>query len=115
MSEQHVSGDPAKAVLEKLLGWLPGWLGVVLIILVGIAAIVVGVIQPTVSAGFIAFGVAAIASSILAWWSGAKSEPQVNPFEPSFGGLVTNVDGWVWLVVFGLFLAASIIAILTRA
>lgn len=111
MSGQHFSSDPAKAMLERLLGWLPGWLGFVLIILAGVAAIVVGAIQSSV--GFIAFGVAAIASSILAWWSGAKSEPRANPFDRSFGGIVSQVDGWVWLVVFGLFLAASIIAIVT--
>lgn len=111
MSGQQVSSDPAKAMLERLLGWLPGWLGFVLIILAGVAAIIVGAIQSSI--GFVAFGVAAIASSGLAWWSGAKSEPRANPFDRSFGGIVSNVDGWVWLVVFGLFLAAAIITIVT--
>lgn len=113
MSGQQVSSDPAKAMLERLLGWLPGWLGFVLIILAGIAAIVVGIIGTNVKAGFIAFGIAAIASSGLAWWSGAKSEPRANPFDRSFGGIVSQVDGWVWLVVFGLFLVAAIITIVT--
>jgi hypothetical protein len=109
---KQATSDPAGALMERILGWLPGWLGFVLIILAGVAAIVVGIATP--SAGFIAFGVAAIASSILAWWSGAKSTPEINPFEKSFGGTVSGVDGWVWLVVFGLFVVASIIAIVTR-
>jgi len=106
------TANPANTFFERIMGWLPGWLGFVLIILAGVAAIVVGAITP--SAGFIAFGIAAIASSILAWWSGAKSTPQINPFEKSFGGLVSGVDGWVWLIVFGLFVVASIVAIVTR-
>jgi uncharacterized membrane protein HdeD (DUF308 family) len=115
MSGQNATDNPANSLLERLLGWLPGWLGFVLIILAGVAAIVVGAIaQPNPNAGFIAFGVAAIASSILAWWSGAKSEPRANPFDRSFGGIVSNVDGWVWLVVLGLFGAAVVVAILTR-
>jgi vacuolar-type H+-ATPase subunit I/STV1 len=109
---KQVASDPVKGLMERVLGWLPVWLGFVLIIVAGIAAFIVGIV--TTSAGFIAFGVAAIASAILAWWSGAKSEPQINPFEPSFGGSVSKVDGWVWLVVFGLFLVASIIAIVAR-
>ncbi len=107
----QVSSDPAKAMLERLLGWLPAWLGFALIILAGVAAIVVGAMQST--PGLIAFGVAAIASSILAWWAGGKSEPRANPFDRSFGGTVSNIDGWVWLVIFGLFVVAVIIAIVT--
>lgn len=103
----------ANSLLERLLGWLPGWLGFVLIILAGVAAIVVGIATGTKTAGFVAFGVAAIASAGLAWWSGAKSEPRVNPFDRSFGGVVSQLDGWVWLVVFGLFVIASLVAIFT--
>ena len=65
---RQAAANPTQALFERILGWLPDWLGFVLIILAGVAAIVVGAIQP--SAGLIAFGVAAIASSALAWWSG---------------------------------------------
>jgi hypothetical protein len=108
------ASNPSQKILERLLGWLPAWLGFMLIIAAGAAAIVVGAISNPVSAGLIAFGVAAIASSILAWWAGGKSEPRVNPFEKSFGGVVSNIDGWVWLVIFGLFVVAALIAIFTR-
>ena len=102
------STNPGNAIFERLLGWLPAWLGFVLIIAAGIAAIVVGAIQG--SAGLIAFGVAAIASAALAWWAGARSEPRANPFDRSFGGVVSRLDGWVWLVILGLFVAALLIA-----
>lgn len=111
MSGQNATSDPSQALLERLLGWLPAWLGFVLIIAAGIAAIVVGAILPKV--GLIAFGVAAILSSALAWWQGASSEPRVNPFDQSFGGVVSKIDGWAWLVVFGLFVVAAIITIVT--
>jgi hypothetical protein len=40
-----------------------------------------------------------------------RSEPRVNPFDQSFGGVVSRLDGWVWLMVFGLFVIASLVAI----
>lgn len=101
----------ARRILERLLGWLPAWLGFGLIVVAGIAAIVVGAITP--DAGLIAFGVAAIAAAGLAWWSGAKSEPRIDPFGRSFGGFVSGLDDWVWLVIFGLFVVALIIALVT--
>ena len=98
--------------LSKILGWLPGWLGFVLIILAGISGILVGTLA-TPSPGLVAFGVAAIASSILAWSTGATSTPRANPFKRSFGGVVENLKPWVWLVVFVLFLIAVLIAVFT--
>jgi len=105
------ASNSSQAIFEKILGWLPAWLGFILIIAAGAAAIIVGAISNPVSAGLIAFGVAAIASSILAWWAGGKSEPRGNPFDKSFGGVVSGIDGWVWLVIFGLFVVAVIIAV----
>lgn len=107
MTERSAT-NAGNAFLERVLGWLPAWLGFVLIILAGIAAIVVGAIQG--SGGLIAFGVAAIVSAGLAWWQGASSSPRVNPFDRSFGGVVSKIDGWAWLVIFGLFVVALIIA-----
>ena len=105
--------SPMSGLLERLLGWLPAWLGFALIIIAGIAVAVVAIITNTKVAGFVAFGVAAVVSSILAWWSGGKSEPRGNPFDRSFGGVVSRIDGWVWLVIFGLFLVAALITIFT--
>jgi hypothetical protein len=97
-------------IFEKLLAWLPGWLGFVLILLAGILAIIFGA-AVTPSAGLVAFGIAAIASAALAWYSGATSTPRVNPLEKSFGGTVQRMEGRIWLVIFGLFVIAALIAI----
>ncbi|MDQ3896448.1 MAG: hypothetical protein M3326_04195 [Actinomycetota bacterium] len=89
---------------------IPAWIGFVLIILAGAAAIAVGAaVGP---GGLVPFGVAAIASAIVAWVSGARSTPRVNPFEKSWGATVKDIDGWAWAVVFLLFAAAVVIALL---
>lgn len=98
MASQHASTLPST---DSLLNRIPNWVGFGLIIVVGIVAIVVGALAP--SAGFIAYGVAAIASSIIAWASGARSRPNVG--WKKFGGTVSGVDGWAWLVIFLLFAA----------
>lgn len=101
----------SNGVLKPLLGWIPNWLGFGLIILAGLLALFYGfVITP--SAGLVAFGVAAVTSALLAWTAGGTSTPRVNPGDKSFGGTVANIDGWVWLVIFGLFVAALLIALL---
>jgi hypothetical protein len=107
------SGSPMSGILERALGWLPAWLGFVFIMLAGVVAAIGGVVTGTKPAAFVAFGVAAVVSAALGWWSGAKSEPRVDPFKGSFGGVVSRVDGWVWLVVFGLFVVVAIVAIVT--
>jgi hypothetical protein len=104
MSTQQSSALPSA---DSLLDRIPNWVGFGLIILVGILAIIFGGLER--SPGLIAFGVAAIASSILAWANGARSRPDVG--WKKFGGTVKNIDGWVWVVVFLLFAAAVAIAV----
>jgi hypothetical protein len=105
------ASDPGKALLERMLGWLPAWLGFALIGLAGVLAIVFGIMQS--SPGLIAFGVAAIISAGIAWWAGGRGEPSVNPFDKSFGAVISRLDGWQWLVVFGSFVVAIIITVVT--
>ena len=99
---------------KKLLGWIPDWVGFGLIILAGLVAIGFGAFGKPTSIGLIAFGVAAIASAILAWVNGGTSTPKIDPFGKSFGGTVDNIDGWAWLVVFGLFVVALAIALVEK-
>ena len=90
---------------------VPPWLGFVLIIIVGIAAIIFGAVAfAPANAGFIAFGVWAIVSSVLAWATGATSAPSTD----NFGGVVTNLKWWVWLIVAVLFVGAAVIAFTVR-
>ena len=88
---------------------VPNWVGFGLIILAGAAAIIVGAAAG--AARLVPFGIAAIASAIVAWWSGARSTPRVNPFEKSWGGTVKAVEGSAWAIVFLLFAVALVIGL----
>ncbi|MPZ48134.1 MAG: hypothetical protein GEU75_02285 [Dehalococcoidia bacterium] len=92
-------------------GFIPNWVGFGLAIAAGVACIIVGAMQPY--AGLIAIGAAAVISSIIAWVSGAKSTPSVNPFKKSFGATIKEIEMIPWLIIFGLFVVAVLIAILT--
>jgi hypothetical protein len=107
------ASNPVNSIWERILGWLPAWLGFVLVIGAGVVLIVAGIIGNTERPGFIAFGIAAIASAVIAWWSGAKAEPRVNPFEGSFGAVVSRIEQVPWLIIFGLFLIAVLVTIFT--
>lgn len=100
------------AIGQTLLGWIPEWVGFTLIILAGAAAIVVGAMQT--DAGFIGFGVAAVASAVIAWVSGATSKPRVGISSRSFGGTVDRIAMVPWIVIFALFFAAVVIGLVTR-
>lgn len=95
-------------VLERILGWVPAWVGFALIILAGALAIIFGAIDSAV--GLISIGVWAIASAIIAWISGATSSPRVNPFKRSFGGVVSEIPQVPWLIIAVLLVVAIILA-----
>ena len=97
---------------SKILGWLPGWVGFAFALLAGIAAFVVGIINS--SAGLIAFGVAAIISVILAWISGARATPRVDPFKKSFGAVIEGLDSITSVIIIALFVIAIVISIVAR-
>ena len=99
-------------IAQTLLGWIPDWVGFTLIILAGAVSIVVGVIQS--DPGFIAFGVAAVVSAIIAWVSGATSKPKIGISSRSFGGTVEGISTVPWVVIFGLFVVAVVIGVATR-
>lgn len=94
--------------LERLLGWLPAWLGFAMIIAAGVLAIVFGSLNASV--GLIAIGAWALVSAVIAWAAGAKSSPRANPFKRSFGGVVTRVPQIPWLIIAGLLVVAVILA-----
>lgn len=99
-----------RGVFGSILGWVPNWVGFGLIILAGIVAFIYGV-AITPSAGLVAFGLAAVISAIVAWVVGGRSSPRINPIGKSFGGTLDHIDGWAWLVVFGLFLVAVLVTV----
>jgi len=78
----------------------------------GAVSIVMGAIKE--DAGFIAFGVAPVASAIIAWVSGTTSKPKIGISSRSFGGTVERVPMIPWLDVFGRFVVAVVLGVATR-
>ena len=97
---------------KSILGWLPAWVGFGFAILAGVVMIVMGAITPSV--GLIAFGVAAVVASILAWVAGGKATPEANPLEKSFGASIDGLESWTTVIIIALFVIAIIIAIVAR-
>ena len=64
--------------IGKLLSWIPGWLGFLALIIVGVAMAVNGAANPNLdyanSIGFIIFGICATAVGIFSWVLGTTSE-----------------------------------------
>ena len=105
LTRMNATTSPA---LERILGWLPAWLGFVLIIAAGAASIIFGAMDEV--AGLISVGAWAVVSAVIAWVSGATSSPRVNPFKRSFGGVASEIPQVAWLVIAGLFVIALVLA-----
>jgi len=104
---------PGKSFWDSILGWLPAWLGFVLGLAAGLILIVIGIVGDTERAGLIAFGVAALASVGIAWWSGSRQEPRIKPKEKSLGAYLSRIEQIPWLIILGLFVIAVIIVLAT--
>jgi len=92
-------------------GFIPNWVGFGLAIVVGVVCVIAGAMEEY--AGLIAIGAAALISTAIAWVSGAKSTPDVNPFKKSFGATMKEIEQVPWLIIFGLFAVAVVIAVVT--
>ena len=113
MSGQQTATGPARldpGSFERLLGWLPAWLGFALIALAG---------SSRSSSGSCS---RARASSP----SGSRPSPaRASPGGPADGAshaatrrqelraVISRLDGWQWLVIFGLFVVAIIVTVVT--
>ena len=100
--------DNGNGFFSKIFGWLPGGGGFAIALLAGLAAIIAGISNK--SAGLIAFGAAAIISVILAWISGARAEPRIDPFKDSFGAVIDGLDSITSVIIIALFIIALVIA-----
>jgi hypothetical protein len=108
----------AVAVLVTILkSKLPAWLGFVLMLAACVVAIVGGAVTNNYKA--IPLGVAGVIGTILAWVTGAKSNPATNPDLPddgtsssrpddpdTLGGVASNVGWWAWLIIAALVIGA---------
>jgi hypothetical protein len=89
---------------------LPAWLGFIFMGAVSILIIVVGVVGK--SYRFAPLGVAALASTGIAWVSGAISQPQGD--DDTLGGTSDNIPGWAWIVIAVLMVAGIVIGLVLK-
>jgi hypothetical protein len=101
----------AVAILMTILkSKVPAWLGFILMLATSLAAVVGGAATKNLKA--IPLGVAGIIGTIIAWATGATSNPATNPDLPgdgdpsrggdsadTLGGMARNIRWWVWLII----------------
>lgn len=100
-----------KELINRLLGFIPSWLGFVFLLAAGVALLVGGIL--TKMPGLIAFGAATVLAGAIAWIAGAVARPTLSFSPKGFGGSVAQVPDPAWIVIFLLFVAASLVAIFT--
>ena len=101
--------------LDKLLSWLPGWLGFLLLIIVGLLMLIHGAADPlgiglshTSTVGFIIFGAVAILLGAFSWIAGGTSTPKGKAGKVGIEVAFSDLPWWAWLVD-GLVLAGGIV------
>jgi hypothetical protein len=113
MNAPAPSSSPVSGIWERILGWLPAWLGFVIIIGIGVILVILGITANSERVGLLAWGIAMITSGAIAWWSASKAEPRGNPFDRSFGAVLSRIEQLPWLIILALFLVAVIVTIVT--
>ncbi|HUP20564.1 MAG TPA: hypothetical protein VM778_11495 [Gemmatimonadota bacterium] len=99
--------------LSKFLSWIPGWVGFLLLILVGVAMTINGLVNknltPDNELGFILFGITAVVIGAFSWIAGATSE--IKGRVGKVGALVEVKDmpWWAWLVDIALVIVSVVI------
>jgi hypothetical protein len=88
-------------------------LGFVAGLLIGVIAIFVGIRTPP-HVWQIAFGVWALVSVILAWFSGASAAPGGNPFKQKLQATFKNVPDWAWWIIAIGLVVVVIVAVVVR-
>ena len=76
--------------IVNLAGFLAG-------LVIGVIAIVFGIGNG--QAWAVAFGVWALGSVVLAWFSGASARPGGNPFEKKLEAVFKDVPDWAWWII----------------
>jgi|SoiMethySBSTD1v2_1073268.scaffolds.fasta_scaffold3830787_1 hypothetical protein len=106
---------------KKLLAWIPGWLGFLLLIIVGVAMFLHGSVNPLGAnldhanrAGFIIFGLAAALVGVVSWVAGATSK--IDGRVGTVGVLVSAKDLpiWAWLADVGTVVLAIVLFVVIR-
>lgn len=85
---------------KQFLSWIPGWLGFLLLIIVGIVMVIVGIVAspPEAKLGFIDFGICAAVVGAFSWIAGGTSEIKGRVGKVGVKVAVTDMPWWAWLV-----------------
>lgn len=88
--------------LSKFLSWIPGWLGFLLLILVGLAMTINGLanpgLDPVNKLGFIVFGICAVLVGTFSWIAGGTSKIKGREGKVGVRVAAGDMPWWAWVV-----------------
>lgn len=100
------------------LSWIPGWLGFLLLILVGLAMTINGLANSDLDSvnklGFILFGITAILIGVFSWIAGATSKITGREGTVGVRVAVTDMPWWAWLVNIGILTISVVIFLIAK-
>lgn len=103
---------------STFLSWIPGWLGFLLLILVGVAMVINGIANPNLDAtnqlGFIDFGICAVVVGVVSWIAGGTSQIKGREGQVGVRVAVGNVPWWTWLIDIGAVVVAVVLFMILR-
>lgn len=104
--------------LSRFLSWIPGWLGFLALIVVGVAMTINGIANPGLDAtnrlGFIDFGICAAVIGTFSWIAGGTSKIKGREGAVVVKVAVHDLPWWAWLVDLGVLLLAIVVFIASR-
>lgn len=91
--------------LKKVLSWIPGWLGFLALIIVGVAMAIHGLANPfnvtmasEAKVGFSVFGIMAVVIGVFSWIVGATSEIKGKEGKVGVKVAIQDMPWWGFLV-----------------
>jgi len=84
--------------LNRVLSWIPGWLGFLLLILTGVFLFIVGLTRTTPEPGFCVVAAYAIVIGAFSWIVGGKSRVKGRVGDVGVLVEVSDLPFWAWLV-----------------
>ncbi len=104
--------------LAKLLSWIPGWLGFLLLILVGLAMTLNGAANSNLDSvnrlGFLVFGICAILIGVFSWIAGGTSKVKGREGTVGVKVAASDMPWWAWLVDVGVLVISILIFVIGR-
>src|SRR5688572_22841807 len=90
---------------QTFLSWIPGWLGFLALILVGVAMAINGFANPNLDhvnkLGFIDFGIMGVVIGVFSWIAGGTSTIKGREGTVGVRVAIQDMPWWAWLVDLG--------------